>query len=80
MVYPWLGCGDIATCLSGDEHLCVKAARNLFHAPGGYADTARVPHEKYLVPIGSLDPCTCGDLCLRRHHGTVRYSQIAEIR
>lgn len=57
VVYPWLGCGECATCQSGDEHLCVKAARNLgFHAPGGYADTARVPHEKYLVPIGSLDP------------------------
>mgnify|MGYP001026896404 CR=1 FL=1 len=57
VVYPWLGCGECATCQRGDEHLCVKAARNLgFHLPGGYADTVRVPHEKYLVPIGGLDP------------------------
>ena len=56
VVYPWLGCGECATCQRGDEHLCVKAARNLgFHLPGGYADTVRAAR-KYLVPIGGLDP------------------------
>jgi len=57
VVYPWLGCGACAVCLRGDEHLCVKAARNLgIQLPGGYADLTRVPHERYLVPVGSLDP------------------------
>jgi alcohol dehydrogenase, propanol-preferring len=55
VVYPWLGCGECA--VAGDEHLCVKAARNLgIQAPGGYADAVRVPHERYLVPIGTLEP------------------------
>jgi len=57
VVYPWLGCGACPVCLRGDEHLCVKAARNLgIQLPGGYADRTRVPHERYLVPVGSLDP------------------------
>ena len=31
--------------------------RNLgMQLPGGYADLVRVPHAKYLVPIGTLDP------------------------
>lgn len=57
VVYPWLGCGECATCRRGDEHLCVRAARNVgIQLPGGYADLTRVPHERYLVPVGSLAP------------------------
>jgi D-arabinose 1-dehydrogenase-like Zn-dependent alcohol dehydrogenase len=57
VVYPWIGCGECPTCERGDDHLCVRAARNLgLHLPGGYADTVRVPHDRYIVPIGTLDP------------------------
>ena len=57
VAYPWLGCGACAVCLKGDEHLCVKAARNLgIQVPGGYADALRISHERYLVPIGLLAP------------------------
>ncbi len=57
IVYPWLGCGECTTCLRGDEHLCVRAARNLgIQLAGGYADLTRVPHERYLVPVGDLEP------------------------
>ena len=57
IVYPWLGCGECPTCQRGDEHLCVRAARNMgIQLPGGYADVARVPHERYLVPVGTLEP------------------------
>lgn len=57
VVYPWIGCGACPTCVRGDEHLCVKAGRNIgLHVPGGYADLARVAHERYLVPVGSLEP------------------------
>ncbi len=57
VVYPWLGCGECAVCTTGDEHLCVKVARNLgIQLPGGYADAVRVPHDRYLVPIGALEP------------------------
>ncbi len=57
VAYPWLGCGECAVCQTGNEHLCMKAARNLgIQLPGGYADVVRVPHERYLVPIGKLAP------------------------
>lgn len=57
IVYPWLGCGSCAVCERGDDHLCPKAARNLgIQLPGGYADLVRVPHSRYLVPIGTLEP------------------------
>lgn len=57
VVYPWLGCGVCAVCQRGDDHLCTKASRNLgIQQPGGYADLVRVPHERYLVPIGNLAP------------------------
>ena len=57
IAYPWLGCGECAVCARGDEQLCTKVARNLgIQLPGGYADLVRVPHERYLVPIGKLDP------------------------
>jgi len=57
VAYPWLGCGECPTCLSGNDHLCNRGARNLgIQLPGGYADLVRVPHDRYLVPIGTLDP------------------------
>ncbi len=57
IVYPWLGCGQCPTCERGDEHLCLRAMRNIgMQLPGGYADLVRVPHAKYLVGIGSLEP------------------------
>jgi D-arabinose 1-dehydrogenase-like Zn-dependent alcohol dehydrogenase len=57
VVYPWLGCGNCPVCATGNEHLCPRAVRNLgIQLPGGYADVVRVPHARYLVPIGSLSP------------------------
>jgi D-arabinose 1-dehydrogenase-like Zn-dependent alcohol dehydrogenase len=57
VVYPWLGCGECPTCLGGNDHLCNRGARNIgIQLPGGYADLVRVPHDRYLVPIGTLEP------------------------
>ena len=57
VVYPWIGCGSCATCQRGDDHLCVRGARNLgLQQPGGFADRVCVPHDRYVVPMGQLDP------------------------
>ena len=57
IVYPWLGCGACPVCERGDDHLCPRASRNLgIQLPGGYADLVRVPHDRYLVGIGTLEP------------------------
>jgi alcohol dehydrogenase, propanol-preferring len=56
LVYPWIGCGECAACLAGRENAC-PAGRNLGVArPGGYADRILVPHPRYLLDIGDLDP------------------------
>jgi D-arabinose 1-dehydrogenase-like Zn-dependent alcohol dehydrogenase len=57
VVYPWIGCGACPVCERGDDHLCPRASNTLgIQKPGGYADLVRVPHARYLVPTGTLDP------------------------
>lgn len=56
LVHPWLGCGECPTCLSGAENLCLKPRSLGVFSDGGYADYCLVPHPRYLVDIGDLDP------------------------
>jgi propanol-preferring alcohol dehydrogenase len=56
LVYPWLGCGECDVCKAGFENYCLKSSNIGIHRPGGYADHLHVPHSRYLVPIGDLDP------------------------
>ena len=56
LVFPWIGCGSCAACEDGRENACPRG-RNLGVArPGGYAEHVLVPHPRYLVDIGGLDP------------------------
>ena len=47
-----------ARCASAATTICARARRATcgIQLPGGYADLVRVPHARYLVPIGSLEP------------------------
>jgi alcohol dehydrogenase, propanol-preferring len=56
LVFPWIGCGECATCRSGEEHLCLKPRFLGIYRPGGYGDHLLVPHPRYLVPLGDLTP------------------------
>lgn len=56
LVYPWIGCGECVVCLRGDENLCAKPACLGIHRHGGYATQIVVPHPRYLIDIGDLDP------------------------
>lgn len=56
LVHPWLGCGDCPTCQSGAENLCLKPRSLGVFSDGGYADYCLVPHPRYLIGIGDLDP------------------------
>jgi D-arabinose 1-dehydrogenase-like Zn-dependent alcohol dehydrogenase len=58
LVYPWIGCGQCATCRRGDEHLCAAPAFLGVYRNGGYADHLLAPHPKYLVDLEGLDPVT----------------------
>ncbi len=58
LVYPWIGCGKCATCLAGDENMCLKPASLGVYCDGGYADHMTVPHPRYLLNLRGLDPVT----------------------
>jgi propanol-preferring alcohol dehydrogenase len=56
LVHPWLGCGECAVCLRGDEQLCRTPASIGVFRSGGYADHLLVPHPRYLFDIGGVAP------------------------
>lgn len=55
VVYPWIGCGQCATCARGDEHLCNKPGALGVNVDGGYADHVLVPHSRYLLDYEGID-------------------------
>jgi propanol-preferring alcohol dehydrogenase len=54
LVHPWLGCGECAKCLRGDEQMCKTAFSIGVFRAGGYADHLLVPHPRYLFDIGNI--------------------------
>jgi propanol-preferring alcohol dehydrogenase len=57
IVFPWLGCGDCPTCKRGEENLCTVKTRSLgVFMSGGYAEFVLVPHARYCIDLGELDP------------------------
>lgn len=62
VVCSWIGCRECAACEVGDEHLCVAPRFLGVNRDGGYADYVLVPHPRYLVEIGDLDPVAAAPL------------------
>ena len=56
LIYPWIGCGECAVCLAGNENVCAAPRSVGVFRDGAYADYCLIPHSKYLVDIGNLDP------------------------
>lgn len=56
VVCSWIGCGECRACRHGDEHLCASPDFIGVNRPGGYASHILVPHPRYLVDLGDLDP------------------------
>lgn len=55
VVYPWIGCGECASCRRGEEHLCTPGRGLGTVAQGGFADHVMVPHSRYLFDKGDVD-------------------------
>ena len=66
LVYPWIGCGNCPSCQAGQENHCMAPACLGVHRAGGYADHVLVPHSRYLIDIGDLDPAQIAPLRLLR--------------
>src|SRR5690625_3984269 len=57
IVFPWIGCGTCGACAEDRENYCTGKRRNLsLQQDGGFAREVWVPHERYLIPVGDLDP------------------------
>jgi alcohol dehydrogenase, propanol-preferring len=56
LVFPWIGCGTCRVCRDDEENLCMNPCCLGVHCDGGYSDHVAVAHERYLLPIGDLDP------------------------
>ncbi len=54
VVFPWIGCGECASCKRGEEHLCTPGRGLGTMVHGGFADHVLVPHSRYLFDKGDV--------------------------
>lgn len=70
VLFPWLGCGTCIKCTTGEDNMCLKQSAFGVMRWGGFGSHVLVPHPKFLVDYGNVDPvvaCTFGE-CKRSSH------------
>ena len=76
IVFPWLGCGVCERCRNGEDNLCDKPdAIGVMHH-GGFGEQVVVPHSRFLVDPGEIDPAFAATLACS---GITVYSAINKI-
>ena len=76
LIHPWIGCGECAACLRGEENICIKPQALGVVRPGGFSDYVIVPHPRYLVDIDGLDPAQAAPLACA---GVTTYSALKKL-
>ena len=76
LVYPWTGCGGCARCREGLDNFCMSPRCIGLQRPGGYADHLLVPHSRYLVDAGGVDPAWAATLSCS---GLAAYSAVSKL-
>ena len=56
LIYPWQGCGVCEDCREGRENFCLAPRFLGVHVDGAYATQVKIPHWRYLFPIGEIPP------------------------
>ncbi len=56
IVYPWVGCGKCAACLSENDNMCLAPRSIGIYQNGGYGTHVVAPHPRHLVALDGLDP------------------------
>ena len=56
IVYPWIGCGQCRRCRAGEDNLCIDQRSLGVMRDGGFGSHVLVPHSRYLVDPGEVDP------------------------
>jgi len=62
LVYPCWSDGTCEYCRRGLEQLCPAAAEPGWVVDGGFAEQLLVPHPRFLLPLGDLDPVRAAPL------------------
>ena len=73
LVHPWIGCGECPACQRGEENICIKSQALGVVKPGGFAEYVIVPHPRYLLDVGSLEPAQAAPLACA---GVTTYSAL----
>jgi alcohol dehydrogenase, propanol-preferring len=76
IVFPWVGCGKCAACLSEDDNMCLKPASIGVYQNGGYGTHVVAPHPRHLVDPGTLDPAVAATYACS---GITVYSAIQKV-
>ncbi|WP_349826948.1 alcohol dehydrogenase [Brevibacterium litoralis] len=76
IVFPWIGCGECQVCRDDAENLCVRGRNLSIAVPGGFAHEVHVPDEKYLIPLGDIDPAWGATLACS---GVTSYSAVNKL-
>lgn len=76
LIYPWNGCGTCEECLAGRENFCPTPRFLGIHVDGAYATQVRVPHPRYLFPIGDMAPELAAPLACS---GLTTYSALKKV-
>jgi D-arabinose 1-dehydrogenase-like Zn-dependent alcohol dehydrogenase len=77
LVYPWTGCGSCQSCAAELDTYCMAARMIGIQRSGGYADHLIVPHPRYLIDTGDLDPAWAATLSCS---GLSAYSAVSKLR
>jgi alcohol dehydrogenase/propanol-preferring alcohol dehydrogenase len=76
IVFPWLGCGQCEVCLAGQDNLCNSPFALGVRQDGGYGNEVKVPHPRFLVDYGDVDPAFAATLACS---GITVYSAIRKL-
>jgi len=76
VVYPWTGCGACVRCREGLDNYCMAPRMIGIQRPGGYADHLIVPHPRYLIDAGGIDPVWAATLSCS---GLSTYSAVSKL-
>lgn len=76
IVFPWLGCGECEVCRAGQDNLCNKPCALGVLQDGGYGNEVKVPHTRFLVDFGDVDPAFAATLACS---GITVYSAIRKL-
>jgi alcohol dehydrogenase, propanol-preferring len=76
LIYPWIGCGTCQVCLQEGENMCAQPRSLGVYRDGGYSDHIMVPHPRYLLDLGGLDPITAAPYACS---GLTTYSALKKV-